>query len=756
MTEFTYEGKVYRYIPYSDLDDDDFPKGKRKDVTKPHNPLSHHKYNPYVDLGCGFDIETSRIPNTKLSVMYVWQFSIDDVTIIGRTWDEFRELLERISEHYGLDKDKRLLVYIHNEKFEFSFMKKQLGWNMRPIKRDGCVVDIRPDIFALDRREVIKATTCEWIEFRDSLCLTLLPLEKLPKNYGLSIEKLVGDLDYSLTRHFDTPLSDQELAYCINDVQILSEFYHKYIWKEFIKQGKDIPLTITAIVRNELKEEFKKCDKAFKSKYKKLIKKCLPTTKEEYDYIIRYLFRGGYNHANLDYTNVTFANDVSEMVGLDMRSFDFKSAYPAVMVQEKFVFDYTEVDVSFFKKMMTDKKWLKENGFKGLFKIKNVATKLGHTLESKSKLVDFSDGCRFDNGRLLTTIVKDGDTVIDEGWVLVELTEIDLDNWFKIYDIDYDDVECLKLSWGKKYELPHFFKRLIFKYFYLKETIDKITNPVEYAIAKSKLNSLYGMCVSALIYGDLKMLEEDTEIDGTIYKAGEMIDGHCEQKWEDVKPLLLPQWGIQITSYVRNRLITLMSKIGNDWVYSDTDSGKIINITRNLWIIEAFNNEIIRKNKTMWCPEEYDRNLFMNIGIFDDEGRLYNFKTLGCKRYLYKALEFNKKTEKYSLVEKTVVAGMKKGSLQEYCFENDLNIFEEFTNDLLLDPTVSKKKTASYNDEPFEVELTDYLGNTKIVSEESCCTIVDIQFKIKMSQEYLRLVAENSNYKFMKGRARYV
>ena len=39
----------------------------------------------YIDVVSAFDIETSRIPDTEESIMYVWQWAFESDVIVGRT-----------------------------------------------------------------------------------------------------------------------------------------------------------------------------------------------------------------------------------------------------------------------------------------------------------------------------------------------------------------------------------------------------------------------------------------------------------------------------------------------------------------------------------------------------------------------------------------------------------------------------------------------------------------------------------------------
>ena len=64
----------------------------------------------YLKLYCGFDIETSHISD-DFSTMYVWQMSLDDITIIGREWYEFTDLLDLLQEHYNLTSKRKILCF---------------------------------------------------------------------------------------------------------------------------------------------------------------------------------------------------------------------------------------------------------------------------------------------------------------------------------------------------------------------------------------------------------------------------------------------------------------------------------------------------------------------------------------------------------------------------------------------------------------------------------------------------------------------
>ena len=119
---FEFEDNIYNYIPFNQLREEDLPEANR--AYKSH----------YLNLDCAFDIETSSYQSMKLSWMYMWQFAINDLTIIGRTWDEFRQLIKMIGDHYQNERKDRILCWIHNASYEWSFMKNWIR-SLRSISK---------------------------------------------------------------------------------------------------------------------------------------------------------------------------------------------------------------------------------------------------------------------------------------------------------------------------------------------------------------------------------------------------------------------------------------------------------------------------------------------------------------------------------------------------------------------------------------------------------------------------------------------
>ncbi len=262
-----------------------------------------------------FDIETSSyltlgdkiIPGCKYSelsekdqeksnphgTMYIWMFGINDQVYYGRTWDEFREFLKRLESK----RDSLKIVHVHNLSFEFQFLKGEFDFT---------------EVQARKSYKVMTALMKDFnILFKCTYFMTNCSLAQIPKVFGLNTKKMVGDLDYDLIRHSETPLSEKELGYCEHDCLVLYE----YLKKECEEYGDvgNIPTTSTGKVRRELKRKVSK-DYAYKNKTRKAVN----TDGHIYNLLCD-CFMGGFVHANWLY-----ADEVLE----DVDSWDFTSSYP--------------------------------------------------------------------------------------------------------------------------------------------------------------------------------------------------------------------------------------------------------------------------------------------------------------------------------------------------------------------------------------------------------------------------------------------
>lgn len=684
---FEYDGLKYHYINYEDFTVEMLPL------------VTNYKKSSYLNLGCGFDIETTK-SNDK-SFMYVWQMSLDDMTIIGRTWEQFKELLQKVSEYYQLNTRKKILCYIHNMSYEWAFFKSQIKWRYDNIYE-------KLDVFAIDNRKVIKATSNTFFEFRDSLILTNKPLKDLPSTYNLSVKKLVdeGQDLYKIQINSQTPLTNEQIAYCINDVQILQQFFHKYIKEYYLKNGHKIPLTATGIVRMDLKASFKTLPKKEREKWHNYLNHCT-LSENNYKVMMKWVYRGGLVKSMLEETDILHINQ-------DMHSFDLKSSYPSSMLHELYPYRFCKKTPEYYENIKGNRWWNKTHAFMGEFIFEDIRSKTLFSLESKHKILDVEGGY-FDNGRLMSAKK-----------IRVALTEIDMMNYEDVYI--WEKCTCISLLVSDKHPLPHYLKDIILKYFVLKESLDK--DSLDYTITKYKLNGLYGMCVTGLV-------EKELIFDGQQFNISNQSKSYFDLTNNQI---LLPQWGCWVSAFSRRLLVRSFCKT-NGTMYGDTDSNKQKNTYGNMWFFNAHNDYMHRLNKTMYVGD-YDRKYFYNIGCFEDEGKLFKFKTLGCKRYVDTVSKYNKDKKKFEIKNEVTIAGLPKKVLSDEAKEKNKDIYDLFKDGLEFDITTSNKLTSKYIDEPFEFVHKDYLGNECAVAELSAVVLEEIPFSMSMTLEYLAIIKE--------------
>lgn len=629
----------------------------------------------YLELYCGFDIETTTLENHH-AYMYCWQFSINSIVIMGRHWSEFLDLLQTLQKIYTLRETTRIIIWVANLGFEFQFMRKLLNIS---------------HLFAKHKREPLYFIHDKCIEFRECLSISGGNLAQLAKDYCRT-PKLVGDLDYSKERSFKTPLDEKEISYCCNDVIILSE-WSEYIFNEYIKPLKYVPLTKTGILRKDIKQ-------GVTDEIKSLVLACFPP-ENLYNYWMKYLFRGGYVHSNRAHTNKV----LSHVYGADITS-----SYPDRMNNGYFPNSpFIEADISNWQSYLDTHCCILDITFTNL---KNLTS---HSIESSNKAIELENPI-IDNGRILFAEK-----------VRVLLTELDYDIYTKYYT--WTNIEVHSIHIAKRGKLPRYLLKVLNSNYQEKDELKKdgFKDTPIYVLKKGKVNSAYGVCVTKMHPAEI------------VYEGDEWSETTSKFNYqkEIKKQFLLPQWGIWISSHARHKLLTMVYKFHKDVIYCDTDSIYFKN-KENLKYIEDYNNqqkEIMRQYcNTHNLPFEH----FNDLGCFDLElDGAERFKTLGAKRYVYE------KDGK----PKVTVAGLPKKALVNYCKEHKIDIFDYFTNRMLLDQEVSLKNTSKYNDEPH----SDIVDGVRMYAESSC-GIYKIPFQLNLAEAYLTLLTILKKEELQNGR----
>lgn len=666
-----------------------FPMPVPPAISLKHNGEFHKYYKMY----CGFDIETTNVfkDDKHLAFMYHWQFIIcnDDVghVFLGRSWDAFFNLKKRLEAYYNLNTYIRIIIWVGNLGFEYQYIRKFFDWDPE-------------DFFAREERHPMKART-NGFEFHEALTISGGSLEQLAKDYTVT-QKLKGDLDYSIMRNSTTLLTDKERDYCINDVVILAE-WSKYIFENYIVPDKRIPLTKTGILRTETRQtliDMKGNDGA--RIYRKLIYEAFPDEKT-YEKWFRYLFRGGYVHANC----LMCGFEIKEVDG-----YDITSSYPAVMN----LFD--EYPLTPFKKVSYDPEYLKTHACIMTVTFRNIKRRWAHSIESKSKAMELLPSKKM-------PIVIDNGRIAQAGTLTVMLTNVDFNDIYKKF-YTWESMEVSEFYISERGFLPLFIRRTLNRHYIEKDNLKRSgrSDTAEYVIAKQRVNSMFGMTVTRI---ELDKISYDNDAD-----EWKVLEKELDFSEEIKSQFLLPQWGIWVTALARRALLNVTALIteqigdgsgedGAGVIYNDTDSIKVYDPScKAKKIIEAYNYQIQQRLKAVKLTHE----AFKTLGTYDFEDHYQRFKTLGAKRYL---------TESNGKIKATI-AGLPKKAILNF----DGDPFDAFDLDgMTLQADVSLKKTISYNDEHSEA-----IVDGELMQEESSAGIYDISFSMNLDKAYYVLITE--------------
>lgn len=682
-----------------------------KDIISPYIENSVvNKRLSYLNIPASFDIETTSFykpginEDQKMCCMYVWTFCIYGLCVLGRTWGEFLRLYNYLIEEFNISLGNRLIIYVHNLSFDFSFFRKWLEW----LK-----------VFSIDSRKPVYALTVDGIEFRCSYLLTGYNLNMVSKHLQkYKVKKMVGDLDYKLIRHSKTVLSEKEINYCVNDVKVVVCHIAEQI--EERKGIKNIPLTKTGYVREFCRNNCfyengipNKNSAKYLSYYSFIHR--LNLAEEEY-YQLKRAFQGGFTHANPFYVNEVVEN---------VSSYDFTSDYPAVMVINKFPMSSSEL----ITKMSKDDFYYNINNYCCLFEIEleNVTPRILYENYISSSRCRELKNAQISNGRVVradhlkTTITEQDFFIIEKFY-----------NWSKI-----------KIANFRRYKrgyLPTSFIKAVLKLYKDKTTLKNVKGcEVEYMQSKEMLNSCYGMMVTDIIRDEITY--RDNMWDNEPGRADEPkpvlnIPSLISRYNKNKNRFLFYPWGVWVTAYARRRLFTGIMEFGNDYIYSDTDSIKVINADKHKDYIEKFNFDVRLKLYTAMSYHKLSLSLVEPetangqkklLGVWDYEETYKRFKTLGAKRYM---------VEKEEGINITV-SGLNKSICVPYIIEKSKNNpFDFFTNNMDIPANFTGKQTHTYIDLPMGGVVKDYEGKEGEYYELSGVHLSNSPYSMSISQDF--------------------
>lgn len=660
----------------------------------------------YYQISASFDIETTSFydNDNKCAVMYVWALCVEGRVYQGRTWNEYTDMMNTIAGILDTGNNTRFVIYAHNLSYEFQFLRKWCNWEK---------------VFAVKDRAPVYAITDNGIEYRCSYILTGLPLYKLADKITITKIHKIPDYDYNKMRFTSTPLTADEYKYNAYDVIIVTAYIHEQITAE--KNIQNIPLTNTGYVRRKFrvnclydgKRAHRKLSHAAQE-YQNIIHN-LTIAETEYLQLKR-AFQGGFTHASCLKSGKTFYN---------VKSYDFTSSYPAVMVAEMFPMSPAEhVTIS-------------------------TRAEFAHNLNNYCCMFDceFTNICSkkiYENPISISrcwgivNAVNDNGRVFSADRLCTTVTEQDFKTILNFYS--WEDLKISNFTRYKKGYLPRQFVLTLLELYKNKTTLKDVPEEIMlYMLSKGMLNSAYGMCVTDIV--------RDVISYTTDWETTEPILADEIKKYNNSRTrFLFYPWGVWVTAYARRNLFTAIEALGSDYIYSDTDSVKLINADKHQQYFDNYNANIQNKIKTALKTQNIDpelaqpktiKNKIKPLGVWDFDGEYSEFKTLGAKRYLVRYADNGKLS--------ATVAGVPKKAI-ENALEKTSSPFGNFANNLTLSPAESGKKTHTYIDNEISGQHRDYLGNMCDFYEKSCVHLENAPFSMSMTDYYIDFLKGLNKY----------
>ena len=457
----------------------------------------------------------------------VWAYALCEIGnpenfIYGNSIDEFMNFCANTKENYKIYFHNLkfdgcfILDWINNNGFEYVEDKKQCedGTYTTLITETNVFYSIEV-FFSVDRKGHRKNK----VTFYDSLKILNFSVEQIAKDFSLPIQKLT--LDYKAKREIGHELTDDEIKYIRNDVEIMARAL------EIMFEQKLTKMTIGSDALNYYKE--------MQPHFKKLF----PVLDNDIDGEIRHSYKGGFTYLNPKYKEKQIQN------GLVL---DVNSEYPAMMHS------------------MNNR--LLPHGFPVQFDGE-------YQYDAMYPLYIINFSCMFElkKGKIPSIQIKHSMDYIQNEYLtsskglITDLTLTSVD--FKLFLENYN-VSCLKFNGGYKFQATTgIFDDYIDFWTEQKIQAKKDKNSSLYRIAKLMLNSLYGrFAISTRSVLKKPFLSDDGIVKYIDFKGKDRKSVYCAMS-------------SFITSYGRDYIIRSSQKIrewslnkyGEDfYVYSDTDS----------------------------------------------------------------------------------------------------------------------------------------------------------------------------------------
>lgn len=691
--------------------------------------ISNRKKNPtnYYNVPCAFDIETSSFyqDGEKKACMYIWQFGICGYCFTGRTWWDFMEFIEAVREVFDLSLDQRLVVYVHNLSYEFQFIRKWFTWKQ---------------VFAIDMRKPAYGVTDFGLEFRCSYILTGKSLEKCGDDLRIIKCKKLHTLDYSLPRHSGTELTTKEMNYCINDIMVVMCM----IYEKMLQDGNicRILVTKTGYVRKLLRDKClysgQKSHKKIKTRqftnYRRLMGVLTLDGYREYK-LCKEAFMGGFTHSNPRRTNKLIkASEDEEAPGSE----DFTSAYPYDMIAS----DQFPMSKGEFVRPRNKEEF--EHNLKYYACIFEVEL---HDL----KATFFNDFyIPFSKCRAISGAVTSNGRLVSAHELTITVTELDWDIICRTYTFNHKKTRIGYFVRYRRGYLPTPIVECVLSLYKDKTELKDVEGMEEYyQLRKELLNSCFGCIVTDILRPENTYSEDwdEPKTFETEAQYRQWANNEIEKYNNKKNRFLFYPWGVYITALNRHNLWMGILEFNDDYIYSDTDSIKAVNISKHQRYIDNYNRHC--KVLLEEAMEHHGLDLAAChpltvkgeekwLGVWDFEGYYEAFKTLGAKRYSFKKYNKKKKKMEYSIT----VSGLNKRVTVPYLLKTygKKGFFDCFTDDLFVPAEHTGKLCHTYIDEECSGKLVDLDGIEGEFYEKTYIHLEPEEYSLSITPTFLDLL----------------
>lgn len=461
----------------------------------------------------------------------VWAYAICEIGntdnfIYGNNIEDFIKFCDNKNENYTL--------YFHNLKFDGEYIFYYLLKNGYEYIRDKkerrdktftCLISDMGQFYSIEIFFDVKSKNhINKVTIYDSLKILNMSVDAIAKGFDLPIRKL--EIDYKEFREVGHILTDEEINYIKNDVEIMARAL-EIMFKENLTK-----MTIGSNALNNYRSMLKNFMKYY------------PELSFEIDQDIRQSYKGGFTYLNPIYKDKIVNNGIV---------LDVNSLYPSVMKNELLPIGEP---MYFEGKYESDKLYpLYVQMISCSFKIKKGMIP---TIQIKNSMFFMANEYLESSNNDIVTLT---------------LTNIDLELFFKHYE-----VEELTYHSGWKFKAQSGLFNTYINYWSDKKIQSKKDdNKALYKISKLMLNSLYG-----------KFAKNPVTRSKYPYLEDDVVKYKCHEA-EISKSLYIPT-GTFITSYARRKTIETsqlirdytLNKYGIDYyIYSDTDSIHMLELEEN-------------------------------------------------------------------------------------------------------------------------------------------------------------------------------